>query len=119
MASFRMKGLLRLVVCMIALFLACLYAFITLRGPSGLSAVREQRQQIRELQEQNADLAREIELKRERINKLCESQCEQELEIRRRLKLLRERETTFILQDPQPRGSATAPPVTPPPSPSP
>jgi cell division protein FtsB len=85
----------------IALALAGLLVFVTLRGPHGLPALHEKEQRARELQEQNAKLARENQLKRDHIRKLRENQSEQELEIRRRLKLLKEKETTFIIQDPQ------------------
>jgi cell division protein FtsB len=83
----------------IILVLAGCYAFFALRGSKGLAAVREKQEQIRALREQNANLMRDIDMKRERIAKLKESRSEQELEIRRRLKLLKQKETTFILQD--------------------
>jgi cell division protein FtsB len=83
------------------LALAGCYAFFALRGPKGLAAVHEKQEQIRTLREQNANLMREIDMKRDRIAKLKESRSEQELEIRSRLKLLKEKETTFILQDQQ------------------
>ena len=94
-----MKASLRTAACTLALILAGLYAFFSLRGPNGLPAMRGKQRQIRELQEQNANLDREIRLKRERISKLRENRSEQELEIRRRLKLLKDKETTFIIQD--------------------
>ncbi|MCL5742516.1 MAG: hypothetical protein M1541_01120 [Acidobacteria bacterium] len=59
----------------------------------------EKRQEIQLLEKRNADLAREIELKREKINRLRDSQSEQELEIRQNLKLVRPGEKVFILQD--------------------
>jgi len=61
--------------------------------------MREKQEEIRGLQEQNANLEREIRMKRDRIGKLRENRSEQELEIRRRLKLLKDKETTFIIQD--------------------
>lgn len=75
------------------------YAFFTLRGPQGIPALMEKRQEIQLLEKRNADLAREIELKREKINRLRDSQSEQELEIRQNLKLVRPGEKVFILQD--------------------
>ena len=76
------------------------YAAVALRGPQGVSALLEKRHEIRQLQEQNADLSRENQLKRERIRKLQGSSNEQELEIRKHLKMLRPGETEFILPDP-------------------
>ncbi|MCL4402775.1 MAG: septum formation initiator family protein [Acidobacteria bacterium] len=75
------------------------YAFFTLRGPHGIPALMEKRQEIQQLEKRNGDLAREIELKRDRIDRLRESQSEQELEIRQRLKLVRPGEKVFILQE--------------------
>jgi cell division protein FtsB len=75
------------------------YAFVAVRGPNGLTALSEKRSQIRELQEQNATLAAEVQQKRERIERLKHSREEQELEIRERLKLSKPGETTFILPD--------------------
>ncbi len=94
-----MKNGWRAITYTIVVVLAGFLVFFTLRGARGLSALREKEQRIRELQEQNAGLAKENQLKRDRIRKLRENQSEQELEIRRRLKLLKEKETTFILQD--------------------
>ena len=98
-----MKIGLRTTTYTIMLVLAGFLVFFTFRGAQGLSALREKEQRIRELQEQNANLAKENQLKRDRIRKLRENQSEQELEIRRRLKLLKEKETTFIIQDQPPK----------------
>ena len=86
-------------VCYAAVILAAIgYAFFTLRGPNGIPALLEKRAQIRELEKRNQTLAREIELKREKIRRLRESQSEQEMEIRQRLKLVRPGEKVFILE---------------------
>ena len=75
-------------------------ALIALRGPQGVPALMEKRKEIRLLQEQNADLQKDNERRRDRIVRLQVSGAEQELEIRNRLKLLRKGETSFILPDP-------------------
>jgi cell division protein FtsB len=77
-------------------------------GPQGLQALLEKRREIRDLQEQNAALTREIEHRRDRIRRLEESTSEQEMEIRKQLKLQRPGETTFILPD-GPKESDPAP----------
>ena len=82
-----------------ALATVAAYAFIALRGPQGMPALMEKRRLIQELEEQNANLEREIQRKRERIERLKSSPSEQEMEIRKRLKLLRPGETSFILPD--------------------
>jgi len=75
------------------------FLFFALGVPRDFAALKQKQKQIRELQRQNTDLAREIQKKRERIEKLRGNRTEQELEIRERQKLLRPGETTFILQD--------------------
>jgi cell division protein FtsB len=84
----------------VAVLVAASYAFVTLRGPQGVPALIEKQNQIRALEKQNADLAREIEFRRERIQRLQKDESEQELEIRQRLKLVRPGEKVFILQEP-------------------
>ncbi len=83
----------------IAFLLAIGYAVFTLRGPQGIPGLAEKRRQIQQLEERNAALAREIELKRERIERLRGSPTLQELEIRQRLKLVQPEEKVYILQD--------------------
>jgi cell division protein FtsB len=75
------------------------YGWIALRGPQGVEALLDKHREIHELQERNAVAAREIDRRRERIRRLKESQSEQDMEIRKQLKLLRPGETTFILPD--------------------
>jgi cell division protein FtsB len=85
----------------IAAFVAAgAYGAIMLRGPQGLNALREKHQQIRTLEEENADLQREIAAKRDRINRLKSDASTQELEIRKRMKMQREGDTQFVLPDP-------------------
>ena len=75
------------------------YAYLALRGPQGIPALQEKQSQIRTLEEENANLQREIQYRRDRIKKLKDSPAEQELEVRKNLKLLRPGETSFILPD--------------------
>lgn len=84
---------------MVLLAIVIAYAWIAVSGPQGLQALLEKRREIRELQEQNATLTREIEHRRDRIRRLEESPSEQEMEIRKQLKLQKAGETTFILPD--------------------
>ena len=83
----------------IAFALVVVYGLVALRGPQGVSALLDKRQEVRQLEEQNAAKAAENERRRERIKRLEESTTEQEMEIRKQLKLLRPGETTFILPD--------------------
>jgi cell division protein FtsB len=75
------------------------YATIMLRGPQGIQALQAKRAQIRALEEQNANLARTIQEKKERIEKLLHDPDTQELEIRKRTKMQRQGDTQFVLPD--------------------
>lgn len=103
-----MTSYLRRALIVTAFALMGAYALHQLRGPKGLPAVRERWDEIRQLEEQNASLQRENDYRRERIRKLESSPSEQELEIRKKLKLLRPGETSFILPD-QPKHSTPDP----------
>jgi len=96
------KGALVLLAIVIA------YAWIAISGPQGLEVLLEKRREIRRLQEQNAALTREIEHRRDRIHRLEGSRSEQEMEIRKQLKLQRPGETTFILPE-APKDAGPAP----------
>jgi cell division protein FtsB len=73
------------------------YAFFTLRGPKGISALVAKQHQIEEMERHNAGLAQENERMREHIERLNTSPDEQELEIRQRLKLVLPGEKVYIL----------------------
>lgn len=93
---------------MVFLAIVIAYTWIAVSGPQGLQALLEKRREIRQLQEQNAALTREIEHRRDRIRRLEDSPSEQEMEIRKQLKLLRPGETTFILPEgPKDSGAST------------
>ena len=84
----------------IALMALAGYAVFALLGPHGVGALVEKQAEIRKLEERNAGLAKEIERKKERIKRLSDSDSEQELEIRDRLKLIRPDEKSYIIGDP-------------------
>ena len=71
----------------------------SLAGAGGIPLVLERKRQIRELREQNAELQHSIEVRKERIKSLSESRSDLDLEIRRDLRLLKEKETTFVLPE--------------------
>ena len=73
------------------------YATLMLRGPQGLSALSEKHREIQSIDEQNANLRRDIEAKKARIDRLKHDASAQELEIRKRLKMQRQGETQFVL----------------------
>jgi len=101
----RVHHLIRRVAMLIVFVLVGVYGYMSLRGPQGIPALMDKWREIRKLEEDNASLQRENDYRRDRIKKLQESPSEQELEIRKQLKLLRPGETSFILPD-QPKTSA-------------
>jgi cell division protein FtsB len=91
--------------------LAIAYGLAALRGPQGVSALLDKRREVQQLQQENSAKAAENERRRERIQRLKQNTTEQEMEIRKKLKLLRPGETTFILPDsPNADGKPNAPP---------
>lgn len=106
-----MNHFLRPVIIVVAFALLGAYALAELRGPDGLPALKEKWTEIRQMEEENANLQRENEYRRDRIKKLESSPSEQELEIRKQLKLLRPGETSFILpEQPKQPGQSSADP---------
>jgi cell division protein FtsB len=98
----RVHHLIRRVAVLTVFVLVGVYGYLSLRGPQGVPALMDKWREIRRLEEENASLQRENDYRRDRIKKLQDSPSEQELEIRKQLKLLRPGETSFILPE-QPR----------------
>ena len=94
---------------LLAVIIVVLVVCVALRGPQGLEALLEKRKEIRQLEEQNAAAARENERRREHIRRLEDSTSEQEMEIRKQLKLQRPGETTFILPNAPAANGGNAP----------
>jgi cell division protein FtsB len=104
--NFSMSSSVRRVLILITFALLGAYALRQLRGPDGLPAVGQRWNEIRQQEVDNANLQRENDYRRDRIKKLESSPSEQELEIRKNLKLLRPGETSFILPE-QPKSATT------------
>jgi cell division protein FtsB len=83
----------------VALLLVIGFGIYSVRGSQGIPALMKKQQEIKELEQQNADLARQIEQKKAKIKRLQDNPDEQELEIRRQLKLVKPGEKIFNLQD--------------------
>ena len=77
------------------------YAFFTLRGPKGIPGLLDRQRQIQEMEKRNTALAREIEQKREHIDRLSDNPAEQEIEIRHRMKLVHPGEKIYIVGEPE------------------
>jgi cell division protein FtsB len=109
--SFSISSSVRRGILLIAFALLGVYALRQLRGPGGLPAVRQKWDEIRQQEEDNASLQRENDYRRDRIRKLESSPSEQELEIRKKLKLLRPGETSCIWPE-QPKNAQPSKPAT-------
>lgn len=89
------SSILRPIAALAALAGLAAYATIMLRGPQGLSALSEKRHEIRTLEEQNANMARDIEAKKQRIKRLMDDPSTQEVEIEKRLGRIHPGDTEF------------------------
>jgi cell division protein FtsB len=94
-----MRSSVRRVVILVVFALVGAFGLAELRGPQGLPALRGKWNEIRQFEEENANLQRENDYRRDRIKKLESNPSAQELEIRQKLKLLRPGETSFILPE--------------------
>jgi cell division protein FtsB len=94
----------------VVIILACAYGWMFLSGPQGLQTLIEKRREIRQLEERNANNKLENDRRKERIRRLQESRSEQEMEIRKQLKLQRPGETTFILPESEQKDKAVPAP---------
>jgi len=74
------------------------YAFFAY--PKGMQAWEDKKRQIQEMEKRNTALAQEVERKKDHVNRLKDNPAEQELEIRKRLKLLRPNEKSYIVGEP-------------------
>jgi len=85
---------------LLLVFLAAVsYAFVAF--PRGLRAWQERQRQIEEKEKSNTILVQQVERQKERIRRLTDDPAEQELEIRRRLKLYGADEKVFITGEPE------------------
>lgn len=77
----------------------CAFGVITLTGPQGIPAYKKRMQEIRKLEEENANLRSENMLRHERIRKLREDPAEQDKVIREKLKQLHKGDTEFVVPE--------------------
>ena len=80
------------------LLMAVTYAFFSF--PKGMHAWQDKQGQVQEMEKRNANLAKEVERQKEHINRLNNNPAEQELEIRKRLKLAHPDEKVYIVGEP-------------------
>jgi cell division protein FtsB len=75
--------------------------YAILAFPQGMRAWQDKQRQIQEMEKRNDGLARQVERQKEYINRLQNNPAAQELEIRKRLKLLHPEEKLYITGDPE------------------
>jgi cell division protein FtsB len=73
------------------------YAAIMLRGPQGLGALGDKRQTVRQLEDENATLLKEINDNKKLIDRLQHDPNTQERYIRERTGKTRPGDTTFVV----------------------
>ena len=93
-----MKASLTRFAYIIVFLVAVGYAFFAF--PQGMHAWQDKQRQIQEMEKRNDGLAKQVERQKEYINRLKNSPAAQELEIRKRLKLLHPEEKLYIMGDP-------------------
>lgn len=90
-----LRSVIRPIVVIAVLAGLAAYATIMLRGPHGLSALQEKQREIQKLEEENANLRRDIEAKKLRIDRLKNDPGTQEVEVEKRLGKVRPGATEF------------------------
>lgn len=83
----------------LAVVITCVYAVVVLRGPQGIPALIEKWDEVRRLEQENADLQSKIREKRERIKELKEKDSTLEMELRKDLLQMKPGEKTLILPE--------------------
>ncbi|MBZ2185357.1 MAG: septum formation initiator family protein [Bryobacter sp.] len=94
--------ILRRVGLALGLLTAGVYVVVVLLGPNGVPALLKQRADLRQLQAQNADLARERDELKYRVDALDRDAQTQELEVRRQLGKARKGEIIIKVDPPKP-----------------
>jgi cell division protein FtsB len=82
----------------IVLVAGIVYAFVELRGPSGIGALMQRRALVSQFEVENQKLNQELQHRQDRIQRLEQNPTEQEFEIRQRLKLAKPGEKIYILE---------------------
>jgi|SRR5579875_775044 len=89
------RSVLRIFAAIAALAGLAAYATIMLRGPQGVSALEEKHRQIRALEEQNANIIRDIETKKRRIDSLTNDTDAQAIAVEKEQRKLHPGQTRF------------------------
>jgi cell division protein FtsB len=93
------RSVFRPILILFGLIALAAYATIMLRGPQGLGALEHKRDTVRQLQDENADLMKQIDEKKRRIDKLQHDHGTQEKVVRERTGKTRPGDTSFVVPD--------------------
>ena len=94
-----MQASLNRFVYVVVFLVAVGYAFFAF--PRGMHAWQDKQRQIQDMEKRNDGLAKQVERQKEYIIRLKNNPAAQELEIRKRLKLLHPEEKQYITGDPE------------------
>jgi cell division protein FtsB len=97
-----MKAHLSRFACVLALLAVVSCAFVTLRGPRGVSAWLEKKREIQTLEQRNIDLNKEIERALERIDRIAKDPSERQRIARERLNYVDKNDKVYVTPDPAP-----------------
>lgn len=89
------RSILRVLAAVAALAGLAAYATIMLRGPQGINSLEEKHRQIRALEEQNANMIRDIEARKRRIDNLTNDPGAQAVAVEKEQRKVRPGETRF------------------------
>jgi TolA-binding protein len=89
------RSILRMLTALAVLAGLAAYATIMLRGPHGLAALEESRRKVRALEEQNANLQRDIDARRHRVDALKNDRNAQIVAVEKEQKKVQEGQTRF------------------------
>ena len=103
MALRKTSGPLRGIYYTLAVSLLGAFAFITMRGPQVIPALFTTWDEIRAMERNNAELKREVDMRRDRVEQLKKDPEAMELEFRRLLEMQKKGEVDFKLQTAPPK----------------
>lgn len=89
------RSILRVIAAIAALAGLAAYATIMLRGPQGVNSLEEKHRQIRALEEQNANILRDIEARKHRIDSLTNDPGAQAVAVEKEQRKLHPGQTRF------------------------
>lgn len=93
------RSVLRPIVFLCGLIALAAYAAIMLRGPQGVAALEDKRKTVRQLENQNATLQKEIDDDKKLIDKLQHDPATQERYVRERTGKTRPGDTSFLVPE--------------------